>query len=78
MKTVRKEEVRLEFPLTMPNKEQMELGTIYVSIKYQGANHLCLCGCGEESYLPLNAENGWSLFTDKNGKPTLSPSISTT
>ena len=36
-------------------------------------NHLCLCGCGMETPLPI-AANEWQL-TVKDGKPTITPSI---
>jgi hypothetical protein len=51
----------------------MEQGKIYICEQYHGASHLCLCGCGVESYLRLG-EGEWTI-TDNNGKITITPSI---
>ncbi|UXI66130.1 DUF6527 family protein [Tahibacter amnicola] len=53
--------------------EQLEPGTLYVSIRYKSASHLCCCGCGEKVVTPLSP-TGWRLTYD--GKTvSLSPSI---
>ena len=74
MKTIRKETIEPVYANEfLPEKEQMQQGKIYISKKYNASSHLCLCGCGNECYLPFD-ENEWEL-TDNNGKITISPSI---
>lgn len=53
--------------------EQMEFGKFYYSKEFKGSNHLCVCGCGQEVYLPIK-EGEWDLSI-YNGKITISPSI---
>lgn len=53
--------------------EQMEHGKLYISLKYQVANHLCACGCGNQTVTPLN-NKGWVLHYSKM-VATLAPSI---
>jgi hypothetical protein len=73
MKTLRQEKIEPISIDEIPNKEKMEQGKIYVSEKYHTSNHLCLCGCGEETVLPLN-EDMWT-FKNENGMVTMTPSI---
>jgi len=51
----------------------MEFGKLYYSQDYQGSNHLCLCGCNHEVYLPI--KNGEWMLNNDNNKLTVSPSI---
>jgi len=46
--------------------------TLYISLSYATAVHLCCCGCGNEVVTPL-APSGWTLKF--NGTVSLSPSI---
>ncbi len=48
-------------------------GILYVSDEYQVAGHLCCCGCGNKVITPLGPAE-WSV-TEKNGKPSMWPSI---
>lgn len=73
MKTIKQVPVVPVYVESCPLKDEMEFGKIYISLKYKGSTHLCLCGCGVECYLPLK-EDWWSLNDDK-GKITISPSI---
>lgn len=74
MKTVRQEIVEpIYVEEYLPSKSEMKQGKIYISKQYNGSSHLCLCGCGEECYLPIK-KGEWSL-TDNNGKITITPSI---
>ena len=53
--------------------EKLQGGLLYISQKYQIANHLCACGCGMETVTPLH-KGEWNL--EIVGKEvTLSPSI---
>lgn len=53
--------------------EILEPDTLYVSITYCTAVHLCVCGCGNEVVTPLSPTN-WELIF--NGKTiSLYPSI---
>jgi hypothetical protein len=51
----------------------LEPGLLYVSDTYDVAGHLCACGCGNKVITPLGPV-GWK-FQEKNGLPSLSPSI---
>ncbi len=73
MKTLKKVPVIPAFVEECPDKEDMKFGEIYISKKYKGTSHLCLCGCGVECFLPLEL-NEWEL-KENNGKITISPSI---
>jgi hypothetical protein len=48
-------------------------GTLYISISYATATHLCACGCGERVVTPLSATD-WSLTFDGE-TISLAPSI---
>jgi len=53
--------------------EDLEQGTIYVSIRFATASHLCLCGCGNKVVTPIRPTD-WKLIFD--GKTvSLDPSI---
>lgn len=73
MKTLNKvplELVQVEF---IPHVSEMEFGKLYYSEKYKTTNHLCPCGCGAQTPIPVK-EGEWNL-TINNGKATISPSI---
>ena len=67
-------ELTLQHVETMPAK--LELGILYVSLKYQTTIHLCACGsCGWETVLPFrNPATGW-VYTEVDGKVTMRPSV---
>jgi hypothetical protein len=48
-------------------------GILYVSEEFAVAGHLCACGCGNKVITPLGPAE-WT-FTERNGRPTLHPSI---
>ena len=55
----------------------MEPGILYISKKYGVANHLCLCGCGDQSVTPFEMqpnEKWWNLI-ENDGKVSIQPSI---
>jgi hypothetical protein len=69
----RAEAVELEFVDSVP--PTMRPATLYVSIPFRTALHLCMCGCGREVVTPLApAPRGWSLTYD-GATGTLSPSV---
>lgn len=51
----------------------LEPDTLYISIPYDTAVHLCACGCGSEIVTPLSPAD-WSLMYDGRSV-SLSPSI---
>jgi hypothetical protein len=53
--------------------ERLEQGTLYVSMKYATAAHLCCCGCGMKVVTPLTPTD-WKLTFDGE-TVTLHPSI---
>lgn len=63
--------LRPEFVEYVPDK--LDEGTLYVSMKYATASHLCCCGCGQEVVTPFSPTD-WRLMFD--GKTiSLDPSI---
>lgn len=53
--------------------EELEQGTLYVSIRFATASHLCCCGCGNKVVTPIRPTD-WKLIFD--GKAiSLDPSI---
>lgn len=69
---------RPEFvPFTIPEREEMEEGVLYISEEFNTAIHLCACGCGVEVVTPLGAGR-WTLTRAGEGageEVSLSPSI---
>lgn len=64
-------ELRLQKVRYVP--AEPEAGVLYVSDEYKIAVHLCACGCGNKVPISLGPA-GWSV-RDRNGKPTVWPSI---
>jgi hypothetical protein len=63
--------LRHEFVEFIP--DDLQPGTIYVSIRFATASHLCCCGCGNKVVTPLRPTD-WKLIFD--GKTvSLDPSI---
>jgi hypothetical protein len=52
---------------------ELSPGILYVSEEYAIAGHLCACGCGSKVITPL-ASTEWS-FSERDGRPSLRPSI---
>jgi hypothetical protein len=71
MKTLKKVPVELVECQYVP--EVLEPGKLYYSEKYSTVVHLCLCGCGHKTAIPIGP-GGWTI-TVKDGKPTLTPSL---
>jgi hypothetical protein len=71
MKTLKKVSYELVEVLFIP--ENMESGLIYYSLEYNCSNHLCPCGCGSQTPLPIK-DGEWTLDV-RNGKTTITPSI---
>lgn len=71
MKTLKKVPLTLVEVEFIP--EEMEFGKVYYSKKYKVSNHLCVCGCGQQTPLPIK-EGEWRLEV-ANEKITISPSI---
>jgi hypothetical protein len=51
----------------------LEPGVLYVSEEYKIAMHLCACGCGSKVPVSLGPA-GWTV-KERNGRPTIRPSI---
>ena len=88
MKTLKQVEIEpVWFDESLPDNKDCELGKLYISRKYMGIKHKCLCGCGVDTFISLKSidgvvsdrdndiHGGWDLITDKNGRITLSPSL---
>ena len=65
------ERIKPVFVDAMP--EDMEPGTLYISIKFRTAAHLCACGCGSKIVTPIRPAK-WSLTYDGDSV-SLWPSI---
>ena len=63
--------IQLQHVEYMP--KELKPGILYVSMRFNVAGHLCPCGCANKVITPLGPYE-WK-FTEKNGKPTLSPSL---
>jgi len=64
MKTIAQvplELVEVEF---IPEKSVMEFGKLYYSKEYKTTNHLCPCGCGQITPIPIK-EGAWCAITSK-------------
>jgi hypothetical protein len=65
--------LRHEFVECIPEDEDIREGTIYISIRFATATHLCCCGCGNKVVTPIRPTD-WKLIFD--GKTiSLEPSI---
>lgn len=71
MKSLNRAKIKHKFVEFIPST--LETGTLYVSLVYRTAQHLCICGCGERVVTPLTPNN-WSLIFDGE-TVTLEPSI---
>ncbi len=68
---MRTDSVRHEFVEFIP--EELEEGTLYVSIPYATASHRCCCGCGAKVVTPLTPTD-WRVTFDGE-TVSLDPSI---
>lgn len=68
-----KPEISLKHEFVEFVPEELEQGTIYISIRFATASHLCVCGCGNKVVTPIRPTD-WKLIFD--GKTiSLEPSI---
>jgi hypothetical protein len=68
-----KPEIVLKYEFVEFIPENLEQATIYISIRFATASHLCLCGCGNKVVTPIRPTD-WKLIFD--GKTvSLDPSI---
>ncbi len=73
MKTLEKVPLDLVEVDFIPESKDMEFGKFYYSREYETSNHLCACGCGHSTPLPIK-EGEWNISI-KDSKITVSPSI---
>ena len=43
--------------------EDLEQGTLYISIRFKTATHLCCCGCGNKVVTPIRPTD-WKIIFD--------------
>lgn len=71
-------EVKPVFIKHIPAWKDMENAILYISEEFKVSNHLCACGCGQQTVLPFNRDRDfgkdWSMTND-NGKISFIPSI---
>jgi hypothetical protein len=66
-------EIVLKYQFVEFIPDDLEQGTIYISIRFATASHLCCCGCGNKVVTPIRPTD-WKLIFD--GKTvSLDPSI---
>lgn len=53
--------------------ETLNAGTLYISMEYKTAAHLCACGCGNEVHTPISPTD-WKMTYDGDSV-SLNPSI---
>jgi hypothetical protein len=68
----RQDQLTHEFVEFIP--DQLQQGTVYISIPYATVVHKCCCGCGREVVTPLSPTTGWKLIFDGE-TISLDPSI---
>jgi len=73
MKTLKKVPLKLIEMEFIPKAEDMEFGVVYYSKKYHVQNHLCVCGCGQQTPFPIK-EGEWSIQINED-KFSITPSI---
>jgi Family of unknown function (DUF6527) len=62
---------------SLPEHKDLEEGKLYISRKYGMSNHLCACGCKEETpmgFKPLWNDD-WELTEHPDGSVSFTPSI---
>ena len=79
MKTLKKVPIKPIYVEYMPTDQNMVQGEIYISKRFEVSIHLCLCGCGMKTVLPIdqdhkNKSHGWKL-TENGGEISFTPSI---
>lgn len=64
---------------SLPERDNLEQGVLYISMKYGCTTHLCFCGCGIEAFIPVEGPKSWMLQLSKDEKQnevaTLRPSL---
>lgn len=71
MKTLKRVPLQLVEVEFIPR--EMEFGKFYYSREYKTSNHLCPCGCDQQTPLPIK-EGEWNLSINSKGV-SITPSI---
>ena len=74
MKTIKQVIVTPEFVMYMPPIKDMQEGVIYISDEFKISIHLCLCGCRNQTVMPLN-KSGWNMIKHDEKTISFTPSI---
>lgn len=75
MKTIKQVTATPEFVEFIP--EKLEEKIFYISKEYGVMCHLCLCGCGNKTCIPvgdIQTERDWQMI-ENNGMVTFKPSL---
>lgn len=54
--------------------DNLEEGKVYISEEHNCSIHNCLCGCGQQTVLPLT-KGEWQLIKHDDGKVSFTPSV---
>lgn len=68
------ETLRPVFLKHLPGWCDMEQGVLYISEELGVSNHLCACGCGQQTVLPFGDSGGWRLINN-DGNISITPSV---
>lgn len=60
-----------------PEPKDMEEGILYIAREWGMANHLCACGCKEQTPMGFKPywEDGWEFIEHPDGTVSFDPSI---
>src|ERR1043166_4901099 len=70
---MKRDRITFQFVEFMPKEQDLEEGTVYVSVTYSTAIHKCCCGCGNKVVTPISPTD-WTLIFDRD-TISLDPSI---
>ncbi|WP_114937554.1 DUF6527 family protein [Mucilaginibacter endophyticus] len=73
MKTLRKVTIKPVFVEWMP--DFYEQGTVYISREHNCSKHLCLCGCGQMTIMPLDDGTNWWRLVENGDKVSFIGSV---
>ena len=74
MKTLKRVEVTFKKLEYLPYVSDLQENVIYISDTYMVSKHLCLCGCGQLTVMPLG-KGQWNYQINTNNKISMQPSV---
>lgn len=70
-------EITPVYIVNCPPWNEMEEGKLYISKEFGIANHLCACGCRQQTPMGFKPhwDNGWNFMENSDGTVSFTPSI---